>query len=84
MGDSVMSYLEDGVFNPERMIVFTFPNLSNSKHSRHLMSLSVHSSPSIIFKSLLNTKLKDSGVPSGFKEESSLLPALIEDMHFAA
>lgn len=32
---------------------------------------SSQSSPPIIFKSLLNTKTKGSGVPSGFREESS-------------
>lgn len=63
MGDSVMRHLEDGVFNPECTIMFTFPNLSNSKHSGHFLSLRVQSSPPIMFKSLLNTKIKDSGFP---------------------
>lgn len=35
-------YLEDGVCNPEYMMMFTFPKLSNSKHSRHFLFLRVH------------------------------------------
>lgn len=43
---------------------------------------STQSSPLFIFKSLLNTKIKGSRVPSGFKRESFLLSVLIEDMQF--
>lgn len=42
MGDPVTRYVEDGVFNPECTMMFTFPNLSNSKHSGHSSSSEVH------------------------------------------